>query len=221
VPSTVPGSDAGVEPVKRGRKRRHDSQVERRMILDAAMVVMRRNGFAEAKISDILQEAELSNRAFYRHFSSKDELLLGMCGRDMAYVVRQLRAAIVGAPDPVSALLAYIEGYLDTFLQPPHPDRVAVFNSESARRAEGYYEETRRLDGLVAEPLLEVIREGAAIGVFRSEAPDLDGYTIHRLLQALINMPPEVRPAREKAVDHVMRYCGPALAITPIPTAIT
>jgi AcrR family transcriptional regulator len=206
-------------PAKRGRKRRHDSQVERRMILDAAMVVMRRNGFAGAKITDILREAELSNRAFYRHFSSKDELLLGMCGRDIAFVVRQLRARISDAPDPVSALHAYLDAYLGTFLEPPDPDRISVFNSESARRAEGYETEVRRLDRLVVEPLLEVLREGAASGVFRSCEPDLDGYTIYVLVQGMLGMPAHLRPTRDVAVAQVLRFCRPALGIDdPSPT---
>jgi AcrR family transcriptional regulator len=183
------------------------------MILDAAMVVMRRNGFAEARITDILQEAGLSNRAFYRHFTSKDELLLGMCGRDIAYVVRQLRARISQAPDPVSALHAYIDGYLTTFLQPSEPDRIAVMGSESARRAEGYDAEVRRLDRLVAEPLLEVLREGAAAGVFHSEKPDVDGYTIYLLIQGTLGMPAEVRPTTEEAAAQILRFCAPALGL--------
>jgi AcrR family transcriptional regulator len=183
------------------------------MILDAAMVVMRRNGFAEAKITDILQEAGLSNRAFYRHFSSKDELLLGMCGRDIAYVVRQLRTTISQAPDPVTALHAYVDAYLRTFLGPSDPDRIAVLGSDSARRAEGYDTEVRRLDRLVAEPLLEVLREGAATGKFRSDEPDVDGYTIYLLLQGMLGMPAEIRPDHEEATAQVLRFCSPALGL--------
>ncbi|MGD9797140.1 MAG: TetR/AcrR family transcriptional regulator [Acidimicrobiia bacterium] len=204
-----------VVPAKRGRKRRHDSQVERRMILDAAMVVMRRNGFAEAKITDILQEAELSNRAFYRHFSSKDELLLGMCGRDIGFVVRQLRSRIHDAPDPVSGLHAFMDEYLRTFFEPRDPDRIAVFNSEGARRAEGYDAEVRRLDRQVIEPLLEVLRTGADLGVFRTATPERDGYAVYQLVRSLTMMPPEVRPSREDAVAYLMRFCGPALGLAP------
>jgi AcrR family transcriptional regulator len=213
VDAAAPTGPETVEPAKRGRKRQHDSNVERRMILDAAMVVMRRNGFAEAKITDILQEAELSNRAFYRHFSSKDELLLGMCRRDIAFVVRQLRTRIDTAPDPVTALLAYVEEYLHTFYEPRNAERIAVFNSEGARRAEDYDAEVRRLDRQVVEPLLEVVRAGTEAGVFCSSTPDLDGFTIYLLLQRLTALPADLRPTRQAMLQHVMRFVGPALGL--------
>jgi AcrR family transcriptional regulator len=183
------------------------------MILDAAMVVMRRNGFAEAKITDILQEAELSNRAFYRHFRSKDELLLGMCGRDIAFVVRQLRARIDAAPDPVAALHGYIDQYLRTFYEPSNAERIAVFNSDGARRADGYDAEVRRLDRQLVEPLLDVVRAGAKAGVFCSAAPELDGYTVYLLLQRLGAMPADLRPKQPDVLDHVLRFVGPALGL--------
>lgn len=215
-PDTGVRSEDAVEPPKRGRKRHHDPQVERRMILDAAMVVMHRNGFAEAKITDILREAELSNRAFYRHFSSKDELLLGMCGRDIAFVVRRLRARIEQAPDMVAALRAFVDEYLRTFYEPRDPDRIGVFSSDGARRAEGYDTEVRRLDRQLVEPLLEVVRAGTDAGVFRSSTPDQDGFTVYLLLQGLARMPAEIRPARGDALAHVMRFCGPALGLDPV-----
>ena len=51
---------------------------ERSRLMDAALHVMRRNGFQGASVQDILDYAGLSTRAFYRQFRSKDDLLLAM-----------------------------------------------------------------------------------------------------------------------------------------------
>ena len=41
-------------------------------------VVMRREGNIDPQVRAIVQEAGLSNQAFYRHFASKDALLLAV-----------------------------------------------------------------------------------------------------------------------------------------------
>src|SRR5947208_11392984 len=44
----------------------------------AGFEVMRRAGSIDPRVSEIVKEAGLSNQAFYRHFRSKDELLLAL-----------------------------------------------------------------------------------------------------------------------------------------------
>ena len=49
---------------------------EVRRLLDAGFEVMRRTGNVNPRVSEIVRDAGLSNQAFYRHFASKDELLV-------------------------------------------------------------------------------------------------------------------------------------------------
>ena len=55
-----------------GRPRRFESEDELRILLDAALAVMERNGYVDANVAEILREANLSTRSFYRHFESED-----------------------------------------------------------------------------------------------------------------------------------------------------
>ncbi len=50
-----------------GRPRRFEPADELRRLFDAALVVMQRNGYADVAVADILAEAGLSTRSFYRH----------------------------------------------------------------------------------------------------------------------------------------------------------
>ena len=60
-------------------KRSPDYVVEVRRLLDAALVVIERNGTsARARVADIVATAGLSNDAFYRHFASKDALVAAL-----------------------------------------------------------------------------------------------------------------------------------------------
>ena len=74
-------NDEGAARRGPGRPRRFDSEIEAQLILDAGLAVIRRNGYADATVSEILEEAAISSRAFYRHFPSKDELALAFLER--------------------------------------------------------------------------------------------------------------------------------------------
>ena len=72
--------------------------------MDAALKVMRRNGFQGASVQDILDRAGLSTRAFYRQFQSKDDLLLAMfrtaSGADVDTVARRVEEAPTSVEAP-------------------------------------------------------------------------------------------------------------------------
>ena len=68
--------DRSLEP----HRARYEREVE--ALVSSALRVMRRKGYAAATVADVLEEAELSTRAFYRHFHSKEELFLAVFERD-------------------------------------------------------------------------------------------------------------------------------------------
>jgi AcrR family transcriptional regulator len=55
-----------------GRPRRFEPQDELRLLFEATLAVMQRNGYADVAVADILAEAGMSTRSFYRHSESKD-----------------------------------------------------------------------------------------------------------------------------------------------------
>ena len=65
-----------------GRPRLHEPDAERDLILMAALEVLRRNAGEEATVADILEEAGLSTRAFYRHFETKEDVIRSLFERD-------------------------------------------------------------------------------------------------------------------------------------------
>jgi len=56
------------------------SEERKQQILDAAINVFSRDGFHEARMDDIAQEAEMSKGALYWYFNSKDELISNILG---------------------------------------------------------------------------------------------------------------------------------------------
>ncbi|MEW6474662.1 MAG: TetR/AcrR family transcriptional regulator [Actinomycetota bacterium] len=67
----------GVAAVKNGAKTRRGA-VTRARLVDAATTVFAECGYNAARISDMVRLAGISQGNFYRHFQSKDEILLAV-----------------------------------------------------------------------------------------------------------------------------------------------
>ena len=133
---------AAAGATRAGRPRRFGAEDELRLLLDAALAVMERNGYADAAVADILREADLSTRSFYRHFESKDQLLCALYRREAEAAAVRLTAKVEAAPSPRAALDAWIDEILSFGHHRAKAARVAVLGSPGAMRAEGYAEET-------------------------------------------------------------------------------
>ncbi|TMK67338.1 MAG: TetR/AcrR family transcriptional regulator, partial [Actinobacteria bacterium] len=107
-----------------GRPRALDDDAERRLLLDAGYRVMRQNGFEDASVGDVLAEAGLSTRAFYRHFASKDDLVLAMSRRDAARIAARIDERLETAATSIDALHAWVDEVLAIAYEPRRAARV-------------------------------------------------------------------------------------------------
>jgi len=137
---------------------------ERARIMDAASRLL--SAGRALSVTDVLEGASLSTRAFYRHFESKDALLLALFRRDSERVNSHLEAAIAAAATPQAALVGWIEGTLRLLDDPRRRNRVAVFGSEDVTRARGLGAERQRIQQSQIETLARIISAGLADGSF-------------------------------------------------------
>src|ERR1700730_7092723 len=108
---------------------------EKSNIMEAAYRCLMDSSGGAVSITDILTAAGLSTRAFYRHFESKDGLLLAMFRSDSDVVMAELRTASAAAASPVEALRRWIDGMLRLTVEEPRRRRVLILTSEEAQRA--------------------------------------------------------------------------------------
>ena len=83
-------------------------EIER--IVDATHRVMATSGSFDPPLRDILGESGLSTQAFYKHFRSKDELLLLMLDDGRRQLVSYLEHRMDKAGTPAGRIKAWIEG---------------------------------------------------------------------------------------------------------------
>ena len=209
------GSETG-PATRAGRPRRFEAEDELRILLDAALAVMERNGYVDAAVADILREADLSTRSFYRHFESKDQLLCALYRREAEAAVARLQEKVDAAADPRAALDAWIDEILSFGHHRAKAARVAVLGSPGAMRAEGYAAETRRAATLLMAPLQTLLAHGVADGSFPLADPVADAPLVQSVVWAAAGLnPTREKLPRAEASRQVRSFCERALGASP------
>ncbi len=172
---------------------------------------MERNDYSEMSVGDVLAEAGLSTRAFYRHYDSKEALLETFLLDEAESVGQALGRVVAAADDPVSAVEAWLERFLDVFYEPRRARRAAMLAAAAARASGPSAEMMARMREIACRPLVEALREGHDAGVLRSPRPEADAYSIHSLVIASMDAADNGGVDRAGTKAHVMRYAWPAL----------
>ncbi len=198
-----------------GRPRRFEAEDELRILLDAGFVVMERNGYTDAAVADILREANLSTRSFYRHFESKDQLLCTLYRRDADAAAARLNAKVDAAANPRAALDAWIEEILSFGHHRAKAARLAVLGSPGAMKAHGYAAETCRASKLLMSPLQTLLANGAGDGTFPLADPAGDAPLIQSAVWAAAGLAPfrDIPPSRTEAARQIHSFCERALGV--------
>lgn len=157
---------------------------ERQTIIDAAYRCLDRNAGESLAIGEILAEAGMSTRAFYRHFGTKNELILEMFRRDRERVIAELRQVVARAETPVQALADWMSFMLTLMTDRRKRGRVASFYSDEIRRTPGYTQEVGRFMAAEQAAIAGILYQGVADGTFLACTPEADSRTIRAALEA-------------------------------------
>jgi AcrR family transcriptional regulator len=180
-----------MQPVKRkwtrSPQREAQYESERKAIVRAAYRLIGRAGNS-VSVQEILDDAGLSTRAFYRHFASKDELVLSMYRTDNERVASALWAATKAEADPWDGLRAWVELSLSVAFDEGRESHSRVLGSNEARSAPGWNREF--LDGVERSlsSLEAVIERGVREGRFVTPSPTDDAKILFGATQNFVSL---------------------------------
>lgn len=150
-------------------------------ILEAALRLCNRKGFASMSLRDLSRESGVSLGAMYSYFSSKDDLLRLMQGHGRSVIVRILEGVISGMDDPWTRLRRSIQAHLyaSEVLQP------WFYLSYMETRNFPADEFKKALDSeLYTERMfVDIIIDGQSRSLFRPVDAELLGSAIKSMLQ--------------------------------------
>jgi AcrR family transcriptional regulator len=202
VQNSVPVAEALAERAVAERRGQYAAEVRR--LLDAAFAVLARTGSLDPPVRAIVREAGLSNQAFYRHFASKDALLLALLADGQARLVEHLRARLETAGDARRALDAWIRVVMAQARDPQAAAATRPFARNGARLADRFPAEV----AASRDELLATLRPTVgALGGDRHAADFVHDLTMARLHEALAHG----KPPDRREVDALVAFCVAAL----------
>jgi AcrR family transcriptional regulator len=186
----------------------------RRAILSAASQSVREQGVQRLSVATVLDRAQLSTRAFYRHFESKDQLVAAVF-LDMARVeMQRLRRKMAEARSPVEAVAAWIDGRLDLAFDENIKSDLRQLSLEAQSQIFASPELIQPAYAEMLNPLVDQLRRGLEQGVFN----DIDPMSGAQSVQGVVWASTEQQWAagdceRSDVRDRALRFCLRGLGV--------
>jgi AcrR family transcriptional regulator len=190
---------AAVERALDDRQRDATEEVER--ILAAAVRVMERVAPEPPRVSDIVAAAGSSNKAFYRYFAGKDDVILAVMERGVAIVVSYLQHQMAKEPTPAGQLQRWIEGAL---AQVADPHLISM-----SRAAAGQISATtdwRAADDEIMQPMRDLLAGPVAALNSNDIQRDTDA-VFHCTVAAMRRYLDSTQRPDPVDVDHLVQFC--------------
>jgi AcrR family transcriptional regulator len=127
-------------------------------LVDATYRVVERTGRTDPTIRDILREAGLSTQAFYRHFDSKDGLLVAVLDDGRRQLLDYLAHQMAKATSPADAVRAWIEGVVAQVRDAGAAARTRPFLLDQQRLTARFPDEQRASSQLLVDLLVEPLQ---------------------------------------------------------------
>jgi AcrR family transcriptional regulator len=138
--------------------------------LAAALELLEETGDLDFTVQSVVDRSQLSLRAFYQHFGSKDELLLSLFEELVTRFTDQLGAQVAGIDEPFERLEAYTRSFLSqAHASLPFGGRAwTIYQMRlAAERPDDYSKAITRQ----VQVLAGIIDDGVRQAAFRSDIP--------------------------------------------------
>jgi len=133
-------------------------------IIEAAGKILTSSGVSGLTIKNLAKEMQFSEGAIYRHFNSKEEIILAMHNY-LAFNIDKRLLALPMAADPEKRFVTLFQEQLIFFSQNPH-FVVAVFSDGLMEESQRSNETFLQLLNVMIKHLMPIIMEGQQKRVF-------------------------------------------------------
>lgn len=200
-----------------GRRRKLDPDPRVRIeILSAASKLVRDEGVRALSIAEVLARTQLSTRAFYRHFDSKDRLVSAVFFEMARVETLRVRRAMAAESDPIRAVMTWIDGRLDLVFDPDIRSDLRRVSLEAQSQTFGAPDLVNAAYGEILRPLVEELERGRDLGAFPDVDPAVDALSVHGVVWASVERhwagegsdPAQLR-------ERTQRFCLGGLGVAP------
>jgi AcrR family transcriptional regulator len=202
--------------VRRRRNKLAPDPDVRRAIVAAASKAVREQGVRGLSVATVLARAQLSTRAFYRHFESKDQLVAAVYLEMTRLEVMRLRRKMEEATNPVEAVAAWIDGRLDLAFDEDIKLDLRQISLEAQAKVISSPEMVSPAYTAILEPLTEQLARGLEIGVFQDIVAATAAKSIHGVVWAATQRQWATNNwDRHEIRERALRFCLHGLGVAP------
>lgn len=133
-------------------------------IIEAASKILTTSGVSGLTIKNLAKEMQFSESAIYRHFTSKEEIIIAMLNY-LSDTIEKRLSNIVSSSDPVENFKALFSEQIKFFKVNPH-FAVAVFSDGLMEESQRINEILLKLMNLKMKHLMPIVMAGQQKGVF-------------------------------------------------------
>jgi AcrR family transcriptional regulator len=187
-----------------------------RTIVAAASEVLREKGVRGLSVAAVLDRAELSTRAFYRHFESKDQLVAAVFLEMARAEKRRLQRKMAKAGNPVEGVAAWIDGRLDLAFDENVKSELRLMSLEAQSQMFAAPELIQPAFEEMLKPLIEQLNDGLKSGAFHDIDPVTEAQSIQGVVWASIER--QWAAANRERTDvrrRALRFCLRGLGVKP------
>lgn len=150
-------------------------------ILNAALTLCNRKGFASMSLRDLSKESGLSMGALYTYFKSKDDLLCLLQSQGRTVVLRAIESQIEGVENPRIKLRKAVQAhlYVSEIMQPWF--YLSYMETKNFPREE--HKKAIEAELFTEKLLIDIVRSGQEKRVFKPINSELLGAVIKAMLQ--------------------------------------
>lgn len=194
-------------------RRRATAEDEVGRLVGACFSLVRKKGSLDPRVGEIVEEAGLSNQAFYRYFHSKDELLLAVLDEGFGLLAGYLEHRMSRSRVPERRIKQWLSGLLEQALNTQAAVATRPFVLSRGRLLELFPAELARSEERLRGMLEEAIRDGVEQGALSTPSPGRDAELIYDLAMGWVErkLASGVKPKRADA-DHLMAFALRGLA---------
>ncbi len=203
-------------PLSRRRNKLDPDPNVRCAIVAAASRSMHEHGVRGLSVATVLEHAQLSTRAFYRHFDSKDQSVAAVFLELARHETQRLRGKMANTADPVEAVVAWVDGRLELAFGEASENGLRRLTLDAHSRGVSSPEMVAPAYSAILKPLIEQLERGLELGVFEDIVPTTAAKSIHGVVWA--------GTQRQWATHHwdrtvvrerTLRFCLRGLGVSP------
>lgn len=186
---------------------RHATYTEEvRRFIDAGIRLMSESGTLDPRVTEVVSEAGLSNTAFYRHFPSKDDLLLAILADGVHQLLTYLEHQMEKEDSPLGQVRAWVRGILVQAARPSAARATRPF-ANAERLAELFPAETHESIEALKTPLRDSIEALRESGLAPDADPARDADAVYQLAMGITHhdLLRDIQPTEED-IRHVVAF---------------